>query len=50
MNDINLSGKEKQKNYLYGFELYRNLPEDEVQRQFEYRKSYSKMQKKKKIN
>ena len=43
----NLSEEEKNKEDQYGHEHFKNLPEDEKQRLAEYRKSYSKIRKKK---
>ena len=40
-----LSKEEKEKNNSIGHERYKNLPEDEKQKLFEYRKQYYKMRK-----
>ena len=42
---INQKKEEKEKKRQYGLERYKNLPEDEKQKLFEYRKKY-KMKKK----
>ena len=50
INNRNLSEEEKNKKHQYDRELYKNLPEDENQSLVEYRKNYSKMRKKDKVN